>query len=92
MIQYEMCSGWKWKLYCWKCRLSNILHKWLIKKGVPICHGNPGGPCFHFGKPRRQMTEYHEEGKNWVIACEKCIVIINKYWEERWQEYWRSVL
>lgn len=41
---------------------------------------------------RRQNTQYQDPDSNWVVACEYHFEEIQKYWEERWQEYWSDVL
>lgn len=66
------------------------------------CCGQPyGGDCEGPVEVRRQNTAYHysEEDKkaglpdpNLVTCCEGHFKEIQEYWDERWAEYWSSVL
>ena len=68
------------------------LISWELRKklGVPTCDGAEG-PCQGIGKRRRQSTAYHEEEDNWVRMCDRCFELQEKYWEERWAEYYDAV-
>lgn len=56
-----------------------------------LCHG-VDGPCYHIGKKRRQRTEYVNDERNYVFLCDHCAEANNKYWEERWAEYYGMTL
>jgi len=68
-----------------------MLHGFIIRIGLPVCHGAEG-PCFHLGKKRRQATMYHNDTLNWAFACDSCMEIIDEHWQERWDEYWSGVI
>lgn len=41
---------------------------------------------------RRQNTAYLDDEANYITVCMDCYEEIQDYWEERWREYWASVL
>ena len=53
----------------------------------PIKHS-----CEFCGLPnvnlKRKNTQYAEDDRNWAYACDDCINIDNKYWQEQWDEYY----
>ena len=44
---------------------------------IPLCHGAEG-PCFRFGKRRRQNTAYADDKLNWTFLCEDCSFKYNR--------------
>ncbi len=57
----------------------------------PICHG-VHGPCSRKGKRRRQNTNYTDDSRNWIVACDECFEEIEEHWAEMWREYYGGVL
>ena len=52
-----------------------------------------GYRCWGFGAiRRRQNTAYVKDEMNYVTCCGECFQGIQEYWQERWDEYWSSVL
>lgn len=41
---------------------------------------------------RRQLTQYTDDASNWVTQCADCQAYADKYWEDRWQEYYSGLL
>lgn len=79
-----------WILF-YKYRRLASWHSTLVKSPIPVCHGF-SGPCFRIGKLRRQSTAYHEDCKNFAFLCDKCQEESYLYWQERWDEYYSSIM
>ncbi len=72
-------------------RLKSWLHHKLMSLGLPICCG-ANQPCFRKGKRRRQNTAYSDDERNWVTACDDCMVIIQERWDDMWDDYYGGLL
>jgi hypothetical protein len=40
----------------------------------------------------RMSTQYEKELSNWTVECERCKEETRAYWQERWDEYYSSVM
>lgn len=38
------------------------------------------------------MTQYEHEPSNWNTHCADCQADADRYWEERWQDYYSGLL
>ena len=50
--------------------------------------------CERCGDPatrNHQNTIYTDDTLNWATLCPMCQADMDAYWNERWNEYWRSV-
>ena len=62
------------------------------------CHIGRFGLCPGCGRwrtdieRRRQMTQYEHEPSNWNTHCADCQADADRYWEERWQDYYSGLL
>jgi hypothetical protein len=43
-------------------------------------------------KWRRQNTAYVDDEMNFAVLCDECQVEVDEYWQERWDEYYGSVM
>jgi len=46
---------------------------------------------FTYPKRRRMNTAYVNEESNYCCLCLDCYEEGEKYWEERWEDYYRSI-
>lgn len=82
MKQYLRCKlRLRYYIYVVKSRL----HVVLCYMGLPLCHG-ADGPCFHYGKLRRQSTAYCDDELNWIVACPDCFEAIEEQWKDLWSD------
>ncbi len=67
------------------------LHRFLTWCRLPVCEGFQG-PCFKLGERKRQNTQYHDSKLNWTTQCPVCFKAEWDAWQERWDEYYSSIL
>jgi len=78
----------------WLLNLSVIdwVYRKLNRKKPIQCTGWEG-PCDSLDATRYRMnTAYNDEESNWAILCPCCQKACKSYWDERWAEYYSSVL
>lgn len=80
----------RFKIRCFIYRIEEKTWRFL-SRFLPLCQGFDS-PCWHFGKKRRQNTQYVDDERNFVFMCDKCAKINSEHWQEMWNDYWRSVL
>lgn len=66
-----------------------------IKRVLGYCDGC--GDCkfrfFKYPKKFRMPTMYEDEGLNYITCCKGYYEnVVEPYWEERWEEYYSSML